>query len=49
MRSIAERVREVTETLPPEKQAEVLDFAEFLRDRSALPSEGEAARKARLR
>jgi hypothetical protein len=49
VRSIAERVREVTETLPPEKQAEVLDFAEFLRDRSALPSEGEAARKARLR
>lgn len=49
MSSIAERVREVTEALPPDKQAEVLDFVEFLRTRSASSVEGEAARKARLR
>lgn len=49
MRSIAERVREATETLPAEKQAEVLDFVEFLRARAALPSESEAVHKARLR
>ncbi len=49
MRSIAERVREATETLPVEKQAEVLDFVEFLRARATLPSESEAVLKARLR
>lgn len=49
MRSIAERVREAMETLPAEKQAEVLDFVEFLRARAALPSESEAVQKARLR
>jgi hypothetical protein len=49
MASIAERVREVTEALPLEKQAEVLDFVEFLRARVAPATEGEAARKARLR
>jgi hypothetical protein len=49
MRSIAERVREVTEALPIEKQTEVLDFVEFLRARSAPPAESEAARKARER
>lgn len=49
MRSIAEQVREATEALPPEKQAEVLDFVEFLRARSASSAEGEAVRKARLR
>lgn len=49
MRSIAERVREATEALPADKQAEVLDFVEFLRGRAALPSESEGVRKARLR
>lgn len=33
--SIADRVREMTETLPVEKQAEVLDFVEFLRNRTS--------------
>jgi Protein of unknown function (DUF2281) len=47
--SIAERVREVTEALPVEKQAEVLDFVEFLRARLGPPAESEAVRKARLR
>ena len=49
MRSIADRVREVTEALPLEKQAEVLDFVEFLRARSAPLAESEAVRKARQR
>ena len=48
MGSIADRVREVTEALPIEKQAEVLDFVEFLQSRSA-PDENAAVRKARLR
>ena len=47
--SIAERVREVTQELPEEKQAEVLDFVEFLRSRAAPRAESEAVRKARLR
>ena len=49
--NIADRVREVTETLPSEKQAEVLDFVEFLRNRVTREPQGEddAARKARLR
>lgn len=49
MRSIAERVREVTEARSIEKQAEVLDFVEFLRTRSAPQAESDAVRKARLR
>ncbi len=49
MRSIVERVREATEALPPEKQAEVLDFVEFLRARAAPSAESEPARKAQLR
>jgi uncharacterized protein DUF2281 len=49
VRSIAERVREVMETLTAEKQAEVLDFAEFLRARTVLPSESDTVHKARLR
>ncbi|KYG02465.1 hypothetical protein BE21_54970 [Sorangium cellulosum] len=46
---MAERVRELMEALPPDKQAEVLDFVEFLRARSAPVVESEAVRKARLR
>ncbi len=34
MNSIANRVAEITAALPPEKQAEVLDFVEFLKARS---------------
>ncbi len=34
MSSIAHRVAEITAALPPEKQAEVLDFVEFLKARS---------------
>jgi len=34
MSSIASRVAEITAALPPEKQAEVLDFVEFLRARA---------------
>ena len=49
MGSIAEQVQEATEALPIEKQAEVLDFVEFLRARSAPAAEGENVRKARLR
>jgi hypothetical protein len=49
MGSIGERVRAAVEMLPIEKQAEVLDFVEFLRARSAPSAEGEAERKARLR
>jgi hypothetical protein len=49
MASIADRVREATEALPVEKQAEVLDFVEFLRAQAAPPAEGERVRKARLR
>ena len=49
MGSIADRVREVTEALPIEKQAEVLDFVEFLQARSAPPDENAAVQKARLR
>lgn len=33
--TLADRIREVIEELPAEKQAEVLDFAEFLRGRAA--------------
>jgi hypothetical protein len=48
--SIADRVREVTETLPAEKQAEVLDFVEFLRNRTVhSASERDAERRAQLR
>lgn len=48
--SIADRVREMTETLPVEKQAEVLDFVEFLRNRASTgPNGREAERAARLR
>lgn len=47
--SIAERVRDLTQRLPEEKQAEVLDFVEFLQGRAASATEDEAARKARLR
>ncbi len=48
--SIADRVREMTETLPVEKQAEVLDFVEFLRNRiSPEAKERDAERAARLR
>lgn len=48
--SIADRVREVTETLPVEKQAEVLDFVEFLRNRTASEVKERAAEHAaRLR
>jgi hypothetical protein len=48
--SIAERVREVTESLPVEKQAEVLDFVEFLRNRAARDAaEREALEKAKRR
>jgi hypothetical protein len=49
--SIADRVRELTESLPVEKQAEVLDFVEFVRNRSKKEpeEESEAVRKARLR
>ena len=35
MSTIAERVAQLTAALPPEKQAEVLDFVEFLRARAA--------------
>lgn len=34
MSSIANRIAEITAALPPEKQAEVLDFVEFLTARS---------------
>lgn len=34
MSSIANRIAEITAALPPEKQAEVLDFVEFLKARS---------------
>jgi len=48
--NIADRVREVTETLPSEKQAEVLDFVEFLRNRTVQQAVAEdAMRKAKLR
>lgn len=47
--SIADRVREGTEALPAEKQAEVLDFVEFLRSRATKVVQEEADRKARLR
>jgi len=47
--SIADRVREGTEALPAEKQAEVLDFVEFLRSRATKVAQEEADRKARLR
>jgi hypothetical protein len=49
MMSIPDRVREATAALPTEKQAEVLDFVEFLRLRSAPSTESDAARRARLR
>lgn len=49
MMSIADRVREAMAALPAEKQAEVLDFVEFLRNRAASTTESDAARKARLR
>lgn len=35
--------------LPDEKQAEVLDFVDFLRIRAASSKESDALRKARLR
>jgi Protein of unknown function (DUF2281) len=51
--SIADRVREMTETLPIEKQAEVLDFVEFIRTRSMKSAadavQRDAEEKARLR
>lgn len=48
--SIADRVREVTEMLPVEKQAEVLDFVEFLRNRTlGGAKERDAESDARLR
>lgn len=34
MSSIANRIAEITAALPPEKQAEVLDFVEFLKARA---------------
>jgi hypothetical protein len=48
--SIADRVREVTEMLPVEKQAEVLDFVEFLRNRTlGAAKERDAESEAKLR
>jgi len=41
--TIAERILETLQDLPPQQQAEVLDFAAFLRDRLPCGSEGEAA------
>ena len=50
MTSIAQRVAELTEELPAEKQSEVLDFVELLRSReAAAPAENaEPKRKRRL-
>ena len=36
--TIAERLYEVSGKLPPEAQRELLDFAEFLRQRNPAPS-----------
>lgn len=36
--TIPERIAELTSELPPEKQAEVLDFVEFLRTRRPAPA-----------
>jgi hypothetical protein len=48
--SIADRVREVTETLPVEKQDEILNFVEFLRNRTLSgASERDPEREAKLR
>ncbi len=51
--SIADRVRAITEELSEDKQAEVLDFVEFIRSRAARNSaelaQREAHEKARLR
>ena len=41
--TIAERILETLQDLPPQQQAEVLDFAAFLRDRLPHGSEGEGA------
>lgn len=43
MMSIAERVAQITAALPIEKQAEVLDFVEFLRARSGREGPPEQA------
>jgi len=34
--TLAEEIRKQLESLPPEKQSEVLDFIEFLQQRSGL-------------
>ncbi len=40
--TLAEKIREAVEALPAEKQAEVLDFAEFLKARTAAPLDVDA-------
>ena len=45
MNSIANRIAEITAALPPEKQAEVLDFVEFLKDRSRPENVATPARR----
>jgi hypothetical protein len=45
MNSIANRVAEITAALPPEKQAEVLDFVEFLKARSRPENVATPARR----
>ena len=42
MNDISETVEELMRELPPEAQAEVRDFAEFLRQKSARKRKGEA-------
>jgi|GEM_PF-1725314 hypothetical protein len=48
MTSISQRVAELTEELPAEKQSEVLDFVEFLRSRAA-PAAAETVEAKRTR
>ena len=45
MSSMADRIAEITAALPPEKQAEVLDFVEFLKARSRPENVATPARR----
>jgi len=39
--TVADSIAQATSSLPPEKQREVLDFVEFLAQRTAMPSQGQ--------